>query len=66
MSYEQCPRCAMPLNQYGDCDWCAVEEEDEEEEMCPRCGGVLPGAVTEQRAVCLCPHCGARVCEGGV
>lgn len=32
-------------------------------EHCPRCGKALGG---KNSVPCLCPHCGCRVCEGGV
>jgi len=32
-------------------------------ETCPRCGTELGDA---ESAPCLCPTCGARICEGGV
>ena len=36
-----------------------------EPERCPRCGEGLPTQAGEV-ALCLCPRCGCRVCEGGV
>ena len=44
---------------------CYLEEvrREEEQQYCPRCGH----EITETDvALCLCPNCGARVCEGVV
>ena len=30
---------------------------------CPACGRIIPDT---NMALCLCPHCGVRVCEGMV
>lgn len=40
-----------------------VAVDDIDAEHCPACGGVLKEADT---ALCLCPRCGVRCCEGVV
>lgn len=39
-------------------------DNDLEEFHCPACGKQLPEL--DDRAACLCPHCGVRCCEGSV
>jgi len=39
-------------------------DHDVEEHYCPACGNPLPEL--DDRAACLCPHCGVRCCEGSV
>jgi NADH pyrophosphatase NudC (nudix superfamily) len=41
-----------------------VSESGDEEFHCPACGQPLPEL--DDRAACLCPHCGVRCCEGSV
>lgn len=58
---------AVPLDTVAD----ALERmvsgraDQQDTDRCPRCGAELPAEGGEV-ALCLCPACGCRVCEGGV
>ena len=61
---EEVRRGLSPLRKDGNLyDELVDLRREEEQQYCPRCGH----EITETDvALCLCPNCGARVCEGVV